>query len=70
MLETISPKSVKVKINEIRIMNKISQKELAIKMNVSFKTISHWENGYSEPNLNQLIELKNILNTTFDDLLE
>lgn len=51
-------------------MNKISQKELAIKMNVSFKTISHWENGYSEPNFNQLIELKNILNTTFDDLLE
>ena len=39
-------------------------------MNVSFKTISHWENGYSEPNLNKLIELKNILNTTFDDLLE
>lgn len=57
-------------LKEIRIMNKISQKELAIKMNVSFKTISHWENGYSEPNLNQLIELKNILNTTFDDLLE
>ena len=57
-------------LKEIRIMNKISQKELAIKMNVSFKTISHWENGYSEPNFNQLIELKNILNTTFDDLLE
>ena len=29
-------------------------------LNVSFKTISHWENGYSEPNINQIIaNLKN-----------
>ena len=57
-------------LKQIRVMNGISQKELADKLNVSFKTISHWENGYSEPNLFQLIELKKALSVSYEDLLD
>ncbi len=54
----------------LRIVNNLTQQDLAQKLGVSFKTISHWESGYSEPSLQLLIQLKNILNTTFDELLE
>ena len=57
-------------LKQIRVMNGLSQKELAEKLNVSFKTISHWESGYSEPNLFQLIELKKALSVSYEDLLD
>ena len=57
-------------LKQIRVMNGLSQKELAEKLNVSFKTISHWENGDSEPNLFQLIELKKALSVSYEDLLD
>ncbi len=54
----------------LRNQYKLSQKDLAKKLNVSYKTISHWESGYSEPNLDFLIILKNIFNVSYEELIE
>lgn len=48
---------------------KLSQKDLAIKINTSYKTVSHWETGYTEPSIQQLIELADIFETTIDELV-
>ena len=56
-------------LKSIRISKGLSQKDLADILCVSFKTISHWEKGYSEPNLEMLIKLKTILKVDFEDLL-
>lgn len=48
----------------------LSQKDLAKKLNVSYKTISHWESGYTEPSLDVLITLKNIFNVSYEELIE
>ncbi len=57
-------------LKKLRMESKISQKELADRLNVSFQTISHWENSYSEPNVDALIKLKQILNVSYEELLE
>lgn len=57
-------------LKTLRNQYKISQKELADKLNVSYKTISHWENGYTEPNLDILINLKNFFNVSYEELIE
>ncbi len=56
-------------LKRLRIENKIPQAVLAEKMNTSVKTISHWETGYSEPSLKQLLELACFFNLSTDDLL-
>lgn len=56
-------------LRELRKVNSISQKELADKMSVSVKSISHWETKYTEPSLDQLITLANIFDITTDELL-
>ena len=57
-------------LKSLRIASNLSQKDLAKLLNVRFKTISHWESGYSEPSLDMLKALKNVLQVTYDDLLE
>lgn len=57
-------------LRNLRKLKNISQQKLAEKLNVSFKTISHWELGYSEPSLCLLIKLKEILNASYEELLD
>ena len=52
-----------------RTSQKLSQKELAEKINTTLQSISHWETGYSEPSIPQLIELANLFDTTIDELV-
>ena len=59
----------KTNLKSIRTSQGLSQKDLANILCVSFKTISHWEGGYSEPSLEMLIKLKTALKVDFDDLL-
>ena len=54
----------------LRKANNIDQKELAKAINVSPKTISHWETGYTEPSILQLIALANTFNVTLDELVD
>lgn len=61
-----------VKVNNVknaRINAGLSQKELALTMNVSIPTVSDWESGKKFPKGENLIKLAQILRTTTDYLL-
>lgn len=60
----------KENLKELRLEMKLTQAELAKILNVSFKTISHWENGYSEPNINQIIALKKLFKVSYEEIIE
>jgi len=60
----------KENLKTLRLSCNMTQIDLANKLGVSFKTISHWESGYSEPSLQLLIKLKEVLSTSFEELLE
>ncbi len=48
----------------------MTQKELGERLKVSDKTINHWENKYSEPDIETLRDLKVIFNVTYEELLD
>ena len=54
----------------LRKLNKIDQTKLASALNVSAKTISHWETGYTEPSIAQLIILASFFEITIDELVD
>lgn len=58
-----------IKLREIRKKNKLSQSELAKKMNMGQTTISHYELGSRKLNSDQIIEFVKVLNCTADELL-
>lgn len=57
-------------LKEYRILNKLSQKELAEQMNTTQQRISEWECNKVEPSLYNIIKILNILNVTFEELTE
>ena len=57
-------------LKNLRKLKGLSQQQLSEKLNVSFKTISHWELGYSEPSLLMLSKLKEVLNASYEELLD
>ena len=56
-------------IQNLRKAAGMTQKELAEKLNISFKAVSKWETGESLPDTGVLLDLCDILNTTADKLL-
>lgn len=56
-------------IKMFRTANNLSQEDLADKLHVSRQTISKWELNKSTPNLEYLLQLKEIFAITFDQLL-
>jgi len=57
------------RLKSLRNQRKLSQEELAKKINTTKSTISNYENRYSTPSNEVLRDLANILNTTTDYLL-
>ena len=57
-------------LKELRKINKLDQKGFAKILNISPKTISHWETGYTEPSISQLIAIANYFDVTLDDLVD
>lgn len=55
-------------IKNFRRKRKLSQKELAMKMNVKQNTISQWENDLRIPNIKQGLKLAQVLETTVENL--
>lgn len=47
----------------------LDQNALAKALNLSPKTVSHWETGYTEPSISQLIFLAEFFDTTIDELV-
>ena len=56
-------------IAECRKKQKLTQEELAEKLNVNIRTISRWETGVSIPDLSLYEPLCNTLNITINELL-
>ena len=54
----------------LRTTNNVSQRVLAEHLKISIKTISHWETGYSEPSISQLIMLADFFDVTVDYLVK
>lgn len=57
------------RIRKLRTQQKLSQKELARKLDVSVTTIKNWENDSSDPCLDNIGTLSSIFNVTTDYLL-
>ena len=68
-----SERKVKMKLGEnilkLRKENKLSQEQLAEKVDVTRQTISNWELGETSPNPEQLKLLSKVLNISIDELL-
>ena len=56
-------------IRRVRLDRKMTQKQLAEKMNISDKTISKWECGSGNPDVSLILELSSILGISIQDLL-
>lgn len=57
-------------LKRLRKEHNLTQKELAEKLNVSDKTINHWERKYSEPDIKAIMDLKDFFNISYDELFE
>lgn len=57
-------------IKSLRLEKKITQKQLADKMNISDKTISKWERGLGCPDLSLISQLSNLLEVDIKNLLD
>ncbi|MBQ4151372.1 MAG: helix-turn-helix transcriptional regulator [Clostridia bacterium] len=57
-------------IAELRILNNMTQMELAEKLNYSDKTISKWERAESSPDISVLVEIADIFGVTLDYLVK
>lgn len=57
-------------LKNIRISSDMTQKQVAENLNVSLKTISHWELGITEPNLECLTKIEDMFNVSYEELLD
>lgn len=62
-------KTIGTKIAEQRKLLKMTQEEIANKLNVSSQAVSKWENDLSIPDLPVLINLADMFNMTLDELI-
>ena len=68
MMEDIKSNVAK-NITELRILNNMTQMELAEKLNYSDKTISKWERAESSPDISVLVEMADLFGVTLDYLV-
>lgn len=57
-------------LKKYRKQSNLTQRELALKLNVSDKTISSWETGRTYPDISMLINLSSILKVSLDEFLK
>jgi DNA-binding XRE family transcriptional regulator/desulfoferrodoxin (superoxide reductase-like protein) len=57
-------------IRSLRLEQKITQKQLADKMNISDKTVSKWERGLGLPDISLISELSKLLGVDLQSLLD
>ena len=62
--------ALKDNLKLLRLEKGVGQKDLAETLNVSVKTVSHWETGYTEPSIPQLIQIAKFFDITLDELVE
>ena len=57
-------------IKEIRRKNKLTQKDLADKLGVTFQAVSKWENGKNVPDISLLREMSKLFEVNLDDIID
>jgi len=57
-------------LKNLRKLNKLSQKDFAMKMNTTQQRVSEWECDKVEPSLYNIIKIIKLLNTTFEELTD
>ena len=57
------------KIKDLRLKNKLTQKEFANKLGVTYQAVSKWENAKNMPDISIIKEICNIFNLDIDELL-
>ncbi len=60
----------KENLKYLRKMQHLGQKDLANILNTTLKSVSHWETGYCEPSISQLIALADYFDVTIDELVD
>ncbi len=56
------------KLRQLRLMTKMTQEDLAEKMNVSRQSVAKWESGESVPDVIKCSELAKIFNLSVEDI--
>lgn len=56
-------------LRKLRIENNLSQKDLAEKLNINFRTVSAWEKSICEPSIEMLVKIAEFFDETIDDLI-
>lgn len=57
------------RLTEVRKANKLSQTEVAAKLNVTKQSVANWENGNVMPSIDMLIKISTVFNVSSDFLL-
>ena len=57
-------------LKEFRLLNKMSQRALAEKMNTTQQRVSEWERNQVEPTLYNIVKLIKVLNVSFEELVD
>lgn len=57
------------RIRELRLENNLTQKQLAEKVQVDFRTVSFWETERFEPNIEQITKLCSFFGVSSDFLI-
>jgi transcriptional regulator with XRE-family HTH domain len=60
----------KKKLKMLRVGADLTQEELAIKCGLCSTTLTHYETGRREPNLANIVKIKQGLGCSFDELLD
>ena len=58
------------RIKELRLDQKLTQKELAKKLNTSNSSVCDWEKGRSQPDLQTLVNIATLFDVSTDYLLD
>lgn len=56
-------------LKSLRTAKGLNQQGLAEHLNISLKTVSHWETDYSQPSITQLIQLADFFDVSIDELV-
>ena len=57
-------------LKTLRKLNKMSQKEFALKMNTTQQRVSEWECDKVEPSLYNIIKIIKVLDNSFEELTD
>ena len=62
--------SISETILKLRLDNKLSQKQLGEKLGYSQRTVSDWENGNTEPNIDAIRKIVSLFDISYEEFFD